>query len=168
MGGSGWLAQLAAWPMQHAQGVIHVVDAVDEGRETLAHDVVQRVARLRGLEILGAALHALALRPLELAAKDLQLPHLVDHALVLQKLDILHQIVGLGLPLDFLARLPRVDALEDAYLPKVLERELQPPERLGTSDVVLGVTLLSLLLAFPRHSARGGWAAAAHGAAAWR
>ena len=105
---------------------------------------------------------------LELALEDLHLAHLVDDRLVAEELDVwakrqrrelrrargVHvrggrartfgQVVRLGAPLELVARLARVNALEDAYLPEVLERELQLLQRLVARDVVRRVALDAL------------------------
>jgi hypothetical protein len=79
-GGSGSSARL--------QCVVHVVHRVDKGGVPLLDDVVEGVARLVILQLARAHRHALLPRALQLALEDLQLPHLVDHALVAQELDV--------------------------------------------------------------------------------
>ncbi|KAH1000202.1 hypothetical protein HUJ04_000122 [Dendroctonus ponderosae] len=116
------------------QTVVQVAQRVRERRVALLHDVVELQRRV-AVEVLAKPLEVLdGSRAPHLLVEDLVVAQRPDDRLVQQELHIFHVVERLDAAVPLLgalavAGLARVDALEDAQAPEVVQRQLQLLER---------------------------------------
>ena len=127
------------------ESVIQISQGIDECRVSLLDNVAQCVLRCLCQVLLGQLGLLASQEFLVFLDVRLDLPELIEELVMHQDLQVLQVIVGLVRPLELLLRLSRVDALQNAQSPEILESELELPDCLGTRQVLRLLSLLTLL-----------------------